>query len=130
MVKAYFGGKEPLKCLNPDEAVALGASIMAAQLSGDDTKELKEGLIIDVTPLSLGLEIEDGLFSTMIPRNSTIPYKKCLPYSTAIDNQTAVTIQVYEGERAMAKDCNRLGKFDLTGIPPMPRGVPKILASL
>jgi molecular chaperone DnaK len=120
-VKNFFG-KDPHKGVNPDEVVAIGAAIQAAVLSG----EVKDVLLLDVTPLSLGIETLGGVFTRMIERNTTIPTKKSQPFSTADDNQSAVTIKVYQGERDMAAHNKLLGQFDLVGIPPAPRGVPQI----
>ncbi len=120
-VTKYFG-KEPHKGVNPDEVVAMGAAIQAGVLQGD----VKDVLLLDVTPLSLGIETEGGLFTRMIDRNTTIPTKKSQVYSTAADNQSAVTIKVSQGEREMAADNKLLGQFDLVGIPPAPRGMPQI----
>lgn len=120
-VQEYFG-KEPHKGVNPDEVVAVGAAIQAAVLKG----EVKEVLLLDVTPLSLGIETLGGIFTKMIERNTTIPTKKSQIFSTASDNQPAVTIKVYQGEREMASDNKLLGVFELVGIPPAPRGVPQI----
>jgi molecular chaperone DnaK len=117
-----FFGKEPHKGVNPDEVVAMGAAIQAGVLQGD----VKDVLLLDVTPLSLGIETEGGLFTRMIDRNTTIPTKKSQTYSTATDNQSAVTIKVSQGEREMAADNKLLGQFDLVGIPPAPRGMPQI----
>jgi len=119
-----FFGKKPNRSLNPDEVVAIGASIQGAILSGDDN--VSEVLLLDVTPLSLGIETLGGVCNTLIPRNTTIPTKKSQIYSTAADSQTAVTINVLQGERPMAQDNKSLGRFDLVGIPAAPRGVPQI----
>jgi molecular chaperone DnaK len=120
-VKAFFG-KEPHTGVNPDEVVAIGAAVQAGVLQGD----VKDVLLLDVTPLSLGIETLGGIMTKMIDRNTTIPTKKSQVYSTADDNQNAVTIRVFQGEREMAADNKLLGQFDLIGIPPAPRGVPQI----
>ncbi|MCS6970183.1 MAG: molecular chaperone DnaK [Planctomycetota bacterium] len=121
MAKEIFG-KEPKMNVNPDEVVAVGAAVQGGVLTG----EVKDVLLLDVTPLSLGIETEGGIMTVLIERNTTIPTEKTQIFSTATDNQPAVTIQVYQGERKMAKDNRLLGQFDLTGIPPAPRGVPQI----
>lgn len=124
LVKDFFGGKEPSKGINPDEAVAYGAAIQGGVLSGED--QTSGIVLLDVCPLTLGIETVGGVMTKLIPRNSVIPTKKSQIFSTASDNQPTVTIQVFEGERPMTKDNHQLGKFDITGVPPAPRGVPQI----
>jgi heat shock protein 1/8 len=127
LITDYFNGKEPNRSINPDEAVAYGAAVQAAILSGDtSSKSTNEILLLDVAALSLGIETAGGMMTKLIPRNTTIPTKKSEVFSTFSDNQPGVLIQVYEGERQRTKDNNLLGKFELTGIPPAPRGVPQI----
>jgi heat shock protein 1/8 len=126
LIRDFFNGKEPCKSINPDEAVAWGAAVQAAILSGKKGTRADDLVLIDVTPLSLGIETAGEVMTKIIERNSTIPCKKTQVFSTFADQQPAVTIQVYEGERARTRDNNRLGTFNLTGIPPAPRGVPQI----
>ena len=126
MIKDFFNGKEPNRGINPDEAVAYGAAVQGGILGGEESDATKDILLIDVTPLTMGIETVGGVMTKVLPRGTVIPAKKSQIFTTYQDQQTTVSIKVYEGERALVKDNHNLGKFDLNGIPPAPKGVPQI----
>jgi L1 cell adhesion molecule like protein len=126
LLRDFFNGKELCQSINPDEAVAYGAAVQGAILGGDKSEKINDIILLDVCPLTLGIETAGGVMTPLIKRNTTVPTKKSQTFSTFADNQTQVKIKIYQGERAMTRDCDALGEFDLGGIPPMPRGVPQI----
>jgi heat shock protein 1/8 len=126
LLREFFNGKELCQSINPDEAVAYGAAVQGAILGGSTSEKIDGIILLDVCPLTLGIETAGGVMTPLIKRNTTIPTKKTQTFSTFADNQSQVKIRVFQGERAMTRDCDLLGEFDLNGIPPMPRGVPQI----